>query len=78
MDAQGDFKIESLSPNLLFRVLIAARGFEPATRTNVDPKQALSVRLKARCRDQLPANRTIFGRVLDPAETAGRRRRCDD
>ncbi len=47
-------------------MLIAARGFEPATRTNVDPQQALSVRLKARGKDQLVANRTIFGRVLDP------------
>jgi hypothetical protein len=66
-DAHGEFKIESLSSNLLFTVLVGARGFEPATLTKVDPTQApLTVRLKPRPKDQLPANRTVFGRVLDP------------
>lgn len=36
------------------------------TLTKVDPTQApLAVRLKPRSRDQLPENRTVFGRVLD-------------
>jgi len=65
-DAHGNFKIESLSSNLLFRVVVAARGFEPLTLTKVDPTQApLAVRLKPRGKDQLPASRTVFGRVLD-------------
>ena len=65
-DAQGNFKIESLSSNLLFTVVIAARGFEPLTLTKVDPTMArVAARLKPRGKDQLPANRTVFGRVLD-------------
>ena len=65
-DAQGNFEIESLSSNLLFTVVVAARGFEPMTLKKVDPTQApLAVRLKPRGKDQLPANRTVFGRVLD-------------
>lgn len=65
-DAQGNFKIESLSSNLLFTVVVAARGFEPITFTKVDPTKAtLAVRLKPRGKDQLPANRTVLGRVLD-------------
>ena len=65
-DAQGNFKIESLSSNLLFTVVVAARGFEPITFTRVDPTKAtLAVRLKPRGKDQLPANRTVLGRVLD-------------
>ena len=66
-DAQGNFKIESLSSNLLFSVVVAARGFEPVTLKKVDPTQApLTVRLKPRAKDQLPASQTVFGRVLDP------------
>ena len=65
-DAQGSFKIESLSSNLLFSVVVAARGFEPVTLKKVDPVQApLTVRLKPRSKDKLPADRTILGRVLD-------------
>jgi hypothetical protein len=36
-DAQGNFKIESLSSNLLFSVVVAARGFKPVTLKKVDP-----------------------------------------
>src|ERR1035441_4785355 len=65
-DAQGNFKIESLSSNLLFSVVVAARGFKPVTLKKVDPTQApLAVRLKPRSKDQLPADRTVPGRVLD-------------
>jgi hypothetical protein len=68
-DAQGNFKIESLSSNLLFTVVVAARGFEPMTLTKVDPAQTpLAVRLKPRGKDQLPANRTVLGRVLDASK----------
>src|ERR1017187_4673367 len=65
-DAQGSCKIESLSSNLLFSVVVAARGFEPVTLKKVDPVQApLEVRLKHRSKDKLPADRTVLGRVLD-------------
>jgi hypothetical protein len=46
--------------------VVAARGFEPITLKKVDPTLApLAVRLKPRGKDQLPPNRTVFGRVLD-------------
>ena len=65
-DAQGNFKIESLSSNLLFTVVVAARGFEPTILKKVDPTQApLAVRLKPRGNDHRPVNQTVLGRVLD-------------
>ena len=46
--------------------MVAARGFEPTNLTKVDPLQGpLIVRLKPRGKDQLPAKRTVFGRLLD-------------
>jgi len=46
--------------------VVAARGFEPITLKKVDPTLApLAVRLKPRGKDQLPADRTVSGRVLD-------------
>jgi len=65
-DAQGQFKIESVSSNLLFTVVVGARGFEPTTLAKVDPTEApLVVRLKQRDLNRLPAKRTVFGRLLD-------------
>jgi hypothetical protein len=47
-------------------VVAGAKGFEPTNLTKVDPLQApLTVRLKPRAQDQLPAKRTVFGRLLD-------------
>jgi hypothetical protein len=65
-DAQGQFKIDSVSSNLLFDVVVAARGFEPTNLTKVDPlRSPLTVRLKPRPQDQLTAKRTVFGRLVD-------------
>ncbi len=45
---------------------MGARGFAPTNLSNVDPIPAsLIVRLKPRSNDQLPAKRTVFGRLLD-------------
>jgi len=46
--------------------VVAARRFEPETVSKVDPTLGpLAVRLKPRGKDQLPANQTVLGRVLD-------------
>ncbi len=46
--------------------MVAARGFEPTNLTKIDPAQGLlTVRLNPRSQDQLPAKRTVFGRLLD-------------
>ena len=62
----GKFMIRALSDSLIFRVLVTAKGYEPAFVDSVDPKAgAIAARLRARER-----NRTIAfalrGRVVDP------------
>ena len=47
-------------------MIVGARGFEPVSLAKVDPLQGpLIVRLKPRTKDQLPPQRTVFGRLLD-------------
>ena len=36
-NARGDFKIDSLNPQLIFRILVVAKGYEPKFADNVDP-----------------------------------------
>jgi hypothetical protein len=65
-DAQGNFQIASLASNLTFTVVVAARGFEPATLSRVDPlRSPLAVQLAPRLPGLLSAQRTVLGRVLD-------------
>lgn len=66
-DAQGHFKIESLDPTLLFRILVVARDCRPQYVTKVDPAKGwVNVVLESRGNaDALPGN-TVIGRVLDP------------
>jgi hypothetical protein len=38
-DAQGDFKIEALDPQLIFRILVVAKGYAPKFVAKVDPAE---------------------------------------
>lgn len=64
----GQFVIESLDPDLIFRVLVVADGFEPAFVTKVDPvSAAMSATLKPIDPSHLQPGHAIRGRVLDAA-----------
>jgi len=56
-----------MDPTLLFRVLVVAKGFEPAFFTKVDPRKGtLDARLKARAARTMPVSQIVTGRVLAP------------
>jgi peroxiredoxin/protocatechuate 3,4-dioxygenase beta subunit len=64
-DSNGHFKIESLDPTLLFRILVVAKGKEPQFVPKVDPAtKPLEVALKP-AREGLKADQQMKGRVLD-------------
>jgi peroxiredoxin/protocatechuate 3,4-dioxygenase beta subunit len=64
-DSDGRFKIESLDPTLLFRILVVAKGKEPNFVPKVDPAtKPLDVALKP-AREGLKADQQLKGRVLD-------------
>ncbi|MBI1853442.1 MAG: carboxypeptidase regulatory-like domain-containing protein [Planctomycetes bacterium] len=65
-DADGRFRVPSLDPALIFRVLVVANGHEPALVSDVDPRsRALAVSLAPRGDDDLPPGLAVRGRVLD-------------
>jgi peroxiredoxin len=65
-DTEGRFKIESLDPTLLFRVLVVANGYRPEFVSKVDPAlKPLELTLKPG-RADIPPNQQVRGRVLDP------------
>lgn len=66
--ADGSFHIPSVSPDLVFRLLVVAEGYEPAFMTHVDPLGSKSVeaKLKARPAGDVDPARVICGRVLNP------------
>src|SRR5215475_12393599 len=60
--SDGQFKIESLDPTLLFRILVVAKGKEPKFMPKVDPaNKPLDVALKP-ARDGLKADQQMKGR----------------
>jgi peroxiredoxin/protocatechuate 3,4-dioxygenase beta subunit len=64
-DPNGRFKIESLDPTLLFRILVVAKGKEPKFVPKVDPAtKPLDVALKP-AREGLKSDQQLKGRVLD-------------
>lgn len=66
-DAQGQFKIESLSPQLIFRILAVANGYRPKFVSKVDPaKGPLKIELEPMTSADATPNRSLRGRVLDP------------
>src|SRR5207247_1475005 len=65
-DSEGRFKIESLDPTLLFRVLAVANGHRPEFVSKVDPAlKPLEVTLKP-ARAEVSPSQQVKGRVLDP------------
>ena len=45
-DSQGNFKIESLDPQLTFRILAVAKGFQPKFVSKVDPVNGTPVKIE--------------------------------
>ena len=67
-DAQGNFTIQSLNPELIFRLLVVAGGYKPKFVSGVDPlKSSPAVVLQPRDASQAVAGRTLHGRVVDSA-----------
>lgn len=65
-DADGRFKIESLDPNLIFRLLVVASGYESQFVSKVDPvKGPLKITLKPLSEAALKSNLRIKGMVID-------------
>jgi len=65
-DAEGNFKIESLDPQLTFRILVAATGYQPKFVAKVDPASgSLSVALDTLNRGDITPDRSVRGRVVD-------------
>ncbi len=65
-DAEGKFKIESLDPALIFRVLVVGKDSQPQFVGKVDPAvKPLSITLKAAKTSDSPKQQ-LHGRVLDP------------
>jgi len=63
---EGKFKIETLDPNLLFRLLVVAKDHKPQFLTKVDPfKGPVSVTLDTLEHDKFGPKQTLSGRVLD-------------
>src|SRR5207249_924916 len=66
-DAQGNFKIDGLSPDYRFRLLVSAKGHLPDYVKNVDPlfSSALA-KLKPLKLGNTSAENRILGKLLDP------------
>src|SRR5262249_5214938 len=66
--AQGDFKIGSLDPNLIFRLLVVAPGCESQYVTKVDPAESEpTITLARLSAEKLKSSSRIAGMVLDPS-----------
>src|SRR5690242_16826883 len=65
-DEQGNFKIESLDPQLIFRILVVAKGFTPRFVTKVDPANGpVNVYLQRVDLTNVTPDRSIRGQVVD-------------
>jgi beta-lactamase regulating signal transducer with metallopeptidase domain len=65
-DAKGTFKIESLDPQLIFRVLVVGEGLRPKFVEKVDAaKGSLSVSLEPQNLSGVPAEMTLRARIVD-------------
>jgi peroxiredoxin len=65
-DEQGRFRIESLDPSLLFRILVVAKSRQPEFVSKVDPTvRPLEVTLKL-AREGLKPDQQMNGKVLGP------------
>ncbi len=67
-DAQGKFRITSLDPQLRFRLLIVADGYEPTYAEHIEPAAGLiRILLKPRHIDLSDTAHIVRGQVLDSA-----------
>jgi beta-lactamase regulating signal transducer with metallopeptidase domain/uncharacterized GH25 family protein len=65
-DASGNFKIESLDPQLIFRILVVAKDHKPLFVPGIDPSRTNPiVKLAALNIADTPPERRVTGRVLD-------------
>ena len=65
-DERGAFKIESLDPELLFRILVVAKGYKPQFVTKVDPSsKPLAVELEPVASRAITPDRSIHGKVVN-------------
>ncbi|MEX2122240.1 MAG: hypothetical protein WD847_21855 [Pirellulales bacterium] len=64
-DDAGNFRIESLDPELLFRVLMVAEGCRPKLTDHLDPAEA-PLEIVMEPLPVAPAGQQLRGRVLDP------------
>jgi beta-lactamase regulating signal transducer with metallopeptidase domain/uncharacterized GH25 family protein len=66
-DAQGNFTIASLDPQLTFRILAVAKGYKPASVSKVDPAHGpLNVKLEPIESADAAPDRSLRGRVVNP------------
>ena len=66
-DAQGNFKIESLDPQLVFRILIAGKGYKPKYVSKVDPaKGPMKAELEPFDASKASPENSLRGRVVNP------------
>jgi hypothetical protein len=65
-DSAGKFLIGSVSPTLVFQVLVVAPGFAPTFFNKVDPLNGpLAAKLDTRVTTNIPPSQIIFGRVTN-------------
>ncbi|MGA9779713.1 MAG: M56 family metallopeptidase [Verrucomicrobiia bacterium] len=65
-DAQGNFKIESLNPQLTFQILAVAKGYQPKSISKVDPaKGPVKIELEPLSSADATPHRSLRGRVVD-------------
>ena len=66
--ADGNFKIESLSPQLTFQVLAVAKGYKPKSIAKVDPAAgAMKIELEPIESADAAPDRSLRGQVVDSA-----------
>ena len=65
-NADGNFEIESLDPQLIFRILVVAKGFRPQFISKVDPARGpVEVELEPVDSSAITSDRSIQGQVVD-------------
>jgi beta-lactamase regulating signal transducer with metallopeptidase domain/uncharacterized GH25 family protein len=66
-DAQGRFKIESLDPQLTFKILVVAKGYKPTSVSEVDPARgSQNFELAPIESADAAPDRSLRGRVVNP------------
>ena len=67
-DSNGHFRIEALDPELRFRILVVGEGCQPKLVGHVDPTAGpITVNLEVRTLANVPADKTVTGRVVGPS-----------